>query len=132
MPEYTLEEVRRLFMVVSLYPGVAWEKKTEYYNSSAVACGEKQRTASALKSYWALHNRQWCAAQILNDPPCRLPEGPNQQNQQKGLTAQSPESLPEPRDEGNQHSSPISGYLMSYVGQDQVQHEVPAINYSTK
>ncbi len=70
MPEYTLEEVRQLFMVVSLYPGVAWEKKTEYYNSSAVAWGEKQRTASALKSYWALHNRQWCAAQILNDPPC--------------------------------------------------------------
>ena len=147
MSEYTFEEIRRLFMVVSLYPGVVWKKKTEYYNFSAVVCGEKQWIASILKSYWALHNRQWCAARILNDSFCvykswfwrakarwlLIRDCPRVQINKINRKAWRPkasrgkslfqrrvrctyvESLSEPRDEGNQHSSPISGYLMRYI-----------------
>lgn len=73
MPEFTLQDLRRLYMINALYPKESWEFKKVAYDNSADEYGDQHRSVTSLKSYWNLHRQLWGRIHLLNNPPVAIP-----------------------------------------------------------
>ena len=73
MPEFTLEDLRRVYMINSLFPNSTWEWKKVCYDESANAYGSVHRSVPSLKSYWNLHHHLWEKPHIMADLPSSIP-----------------------------------------------------------
>ena len=73
MPEFTLEDLRRVYMINSLFPSSTWEWKKVCYDESANSYGSVHRSVPSLKSYWNLHHHLWEKPHIMVDPPLSIP-----------------------------------------------------------
>ena len=72
MPEFTLEDSRRLYMIHALFPAQTWEFKKFAYDLSANEYGSSHRSVTSLKSYWSLHRNLSNGAHVLRDPPSSI------------------------------------------------------------
>lgn len=72
MTEYTLEEIRRLYMIMSLFPCRTWEWKKVCYYTSAEYYRSSHRSVPALKSWWNLNHDTWTKPHIMENPPSSI------------------------------------------------------------
>ena len=76
MTEFTLEDIRRLYMIMCLFPEQTWEWKKVCYDASADAYQSQHRSVTSLKSYWNINHHLWEDAQIMRNPPSSIPKVP--------------------------------------------------------
>lgn len=98
MPEFTLQDVRRLYMISALYPKQSWEYKKVAYDGSADEYGDMHRSVTSLKSYWNLHRQHWGRIHLLGSPPSTIPNVCIRQSFSSQAGLRSIRTKPIPRD----------------------------------